>query len=96
MLRKKSDAIEQGWSFANSIECFAVGINSNPALIADNVIHMKLFLEDGAKGGRFAEVFFNIDMPEGIAALNEKDQDYRVDFVHWLSLSGDVNANPYQ
>ena len=79
ILKKKSDRIEQGWSFANSIQCFAVGINSNPALIADDVVHMKLFLEDGVENGRFAEVFFNVDMPEGLAALNEKDQDYRAD-----------------
>jgi len=95
MLGKKGNRIECGWNFANSIECFAVGINSNPALIADDVVHMKLFLEDGIEDGRYAEVFFNVDMPEGFAALNEKDQDYRADLVHWLSLPGDVDANPY-
>lgn len=95
ILRKESHRIERGWSFANSIECFAVGINSNPARIADDVVHMKLFLEDGVENGRFAEVFFNADISEGFAALNEKDQDYRADLVHWFSLPGNVNANPY-
>jgi hypothetical protein len=72
-----------------------VGINSNPALIADEVIHMKLFLEDGVENGRYAEVFFNVDMSEGFAALNDKDEEYRTDLIHWLSLPGDVVANPY-
>ncbi|WP_260923365.1 hypothetical protein [Novosphingobium sp. 9] len=95
ILKKKSDGIDQGWIFANSIECFAVGINSNPSLINNEVVHMKLFLEDGVENGRFAEVFFNVDMDQGFAALNEKDQEYRADLVHWLSLPGNVNANPY-
>ncbi len=95
ILGRKDSGIATTWKFASSIECFAVGINSNPALISDEVIHMKLFLEDGVENGRYAEVFFNVDMPEGSAALNEKDEDYRMDLVHWLSLPGNVVANPY-
>jgi hypothetical protein len=56
---------------------------------------MKLFLDDGMKDGRYAEVFLNVDMPQGFAALNEKDESYRTDLVHWLSLPGSVMANPY-
>jgi hypothetical protein len=95
ILGHKDGSIETTRKFASSIECFAVGINSNPALIADEVIHMKLFLEDGVENGRYAEVFFNVDMSEGFAALNEKDEEYRTDLIHWLSLPGDVVANPY-
>ncbi|MCJ2187281.1 hypothetical protein [Novosphingobium beihaiensis] len=91
----KSDTLAATWKFANRIECFAVGINSDPALITDDVVRLKLFLEDGIPNGRFAEIFFNIDMPQGFAALDEKDEEYRIDLVHWLSLPGQVNANPY-
>ena len=82
------------WKFADKIECLAVGIASNPALIADEVIHMKLFFDDGVENGRYAEVFFNVDLPRGLGFLNEKDNDYRTDLVHWLSLAGNVIANP--
>lgn len=44
IMRKKNNVIDQGRSFANSIECFSVGINSNPALIADDVIHIKFLM----------------------------------------------------
>lgn len=81
--------------FVKSIECFAVGINSDPSLVAEEPIHMKLFLDDGMEDGRYAEVFLNIDMPQGFSALNEKDEGYRKDLVHWLSLPGSVMANPY-
>lgn len=92
---KRDRDIATAWKFANSIECLAVGIDSNPALVADDVIRMKLFLDSGVENGRYAEVFFHVDMLEGIAALNEKDEDYRADLVHWLSLPGDVIANPF-
>lgn len=91
----KNDPLATTWKFANSIECLAVGIASNPALIADNVIRMKLFFDDGSENGSYAEVFFNVDMPAGIVTFNEKDEDYRADLVNWLSLTGDVKANPY-
>jgi hypothetical protein len=81
--------------FASSIECLAVVVDSDPSLVAKEPIHMKLFLDDGMDNGRYAEVFLNIDMPQGFAALNEKDEGYRSDLVHWLSLPGNVMANPY-
>ncbi|MFC3440615.1 hypothetical protein ACFOKF_05280 [Sphingobium rhizovicinum] len=81
--------------FASRVECFAVGINSDPSLVAKKPVHMKLFLEDGVENGRYAEVFLDIDMLQGFAALNEKDEGYRTDLVHWLSLPGNVMANPY-
>ncbi len=95
ILGRKDRDLEKAWKFASRIECFAVGINSNPALVADDVIRMKLFLDEGVENGRYGEVFFNVDMPEGFAALNEKDAEYRTDLVHWLSVPGNVIANPY-
>lgn len=85
--------IAKAWKFANSIQCLAVGLNSSPALLADSETRMKLFFDDGIENGRYAEVFFNVDLPEGIAALNEKDESYRTDLVHWFSVVGDVIAH---
>lgn len=92
---RSNDVLATTWKFAHSVECFAVGISSNPALVAEEPIWMKLFFDQGVENGRYAEVFFNVDMLEGFAALNEKDEEYRADLIHWLSLPGDVIANPY-
>jgi hypothetical protein len=56
---------------------------------------MKLFFDEGIENGRYAEIFLNIDLPEGYAALNEKDEEYREDLIHWLSRPDAVVANPY-
>ncbi len=94
-LRPKDRLLSKGWTFSNSIRCLAVGIASDPASIADDVVQMKLFFDDGIENGRYAEVFLNIDLPRGLCALNEKDESYRADLVHWFSRQGDVNANPF-
>ncbi|WP_298668922.1 hypothetical protein [uncultured Sphingomonas sp.] len=91
----KDSLLSAEWSLANSIECFAVGIASNPAAISSDFVRMKLFFDDGVENGRYAEIFLNIDMPQGFCALNEKDEGYRSDLVHWLSQPGDIIANPY-
>lgn len=87
--------LNKGWTFSKSVECLAVGIQSNPTLIADHPLHMKLFFDDGMENGHYAEVFLDIDLPQGFCGLNEKDEEYRPELVHWLSRPGDVNANPY-
>lgn len=94
-LRSRDTLLMSGWTFSQSIECLAVGIESNPALIADQVVHMKLFFDDGMENGHYAEVFFDIDLPRGLCALNEKDKEYRTEVIHWLSLPGHVKANPH-
>lgn len=96
LLRRSDALLSTGWVFPHSINCFAVGIQSNPALIADEVVHIKLFFDDGVENGHYAEVFFDIDLPRGFCALNEKDEEYRPELIHWLSRSGSVNANPYE
>jgi hypothetical protein len=84
------------WTFVSEIECLAVGIQSDPARLSDDVIHMKLFMDDGQESGRYAEIFLNVDLPGGYLAVNEKDEEYRTDLVHWLSQQGPVNANPHE
>lgn len=73
-----------------------MGIQTDPALIADHPVHMKLFFDDGEEDGHYAEVFLHIDLPQGLCGLNEKDQEYRPDLIHWLSMPGIVNANPHR
>jgi hypothetical protein len=85
----------QPWRFVREIQCLAVGINSDPSLLGDEPIDMKLFFDENREGGRYAEVFLNVDLQRGCVWLNEKDEEYRSDLVHWLSLTGPVNANPY-
>ena len=92
----KEDSATTARRFADTIHCLAVGIASNPATLEGESIHMKLFFDDGLENGRYAEIFFNVDLRAGIAALNEKDEDYRSDLLHWLSLPGDVVANPFE
>ena len=87
--------LSTGWAFSQTIDCFAVGIQSNPALIADNAMHMKLFFDDGLESGHYAEVFLDVDLPQGFGALNEKDEEYRAELIQWFSRPGHVNANPY-
>jgi hypothetical protein len=89
---RDEDALETSWKFANHIECLAVGIKSNPAKIAEEPVRIKLFFEDSDENGPYAEVFLNIDMPSKLAELNEKDEGYRTDLIHWLSRQGNVNA----
>lgn len=92
---RKNSGPAMPWRFADTIECLAVGLASDPAMIADAVVQMKLFFDEGIEDGHYAEVFFNVDMPKGFGALNEKDEAYRADLVHWFSLPGNVRADPY-
>ena len=83
------------FKFAERINCLTVGIESDPSHLVDGPVHMKLFFDEGVEDGHYAELFFNVDLPGGYVALNEKDESYRLDLIHWLSLPGLVNANPY-
>ncbi|MBX7495147.1 hypothetical protein K3172_04660 [Qipengyuania sp. 6B39] len=95
LFRRDDKLLAQGWTFPQTINCLAVGIESNPALIADEAVRMKLFFDDGLENGHYAEVFLEIDLPRGLGALNEKDEEYRDELIHWLSRPGNVDANPY-
>lgn len=95
LFRSEDTLLASGWRFSQTINCFAVGIQSNPALIADRAVRMKLFFDDGFENGHYAEVFLDIDLPRGLGALNEKDEEYRDELIYWLSRAGKVNANPY-
>lgn len=91
----RDSLLSVGWTFPESVNCLAVGIQSNPALIADYPVHMKLFFDDGVEDGHYAEIFLDIDLPQGFGGLNEKDEEYRPELIHWLSMPGIVIANPH-
>ncbi len=86
ILNRSKDSSVPKWTFAESIECQTVCLASDPSAIADKPVRMKLFFENVDKNGRYAEVFLILDMAKGVAYLDEKDEDYRADLIHWLSL----------
>ncbi|OJU16465.1 MAG: hypothetical protein BGN95_05640 [Sphingomonas sp. 66-10] len=73
------------WFFVDAIDCVCVGIQSDPARIAEEPQHLKIFFTDGTEDDRYAEIFLDIDLPNGTAGLNEKDTTYRPKLVHWLA-----------
>lgn len=93
--QSRDSLLRKGWIFPQRVNCLGVGIHSDPALIADHPVHMKLFFDDGDEDGHYAEVFLDVDLPQGLCGLNEKDEEYRPDLIHWLSMPGIVNANPH-
>ena len=93
--QSRDSLLSKGWIFPQRINCLGVGIQSDPTLIADHPVHMKLFFDDGEEDGHYAEVFLDVDLPQGLCGLNEKDEEYRPALIHWLSLPGIVNANPH-
>ena len=92
LFRPDDILLGMGWAFSQTIDCLAVGIQSNPALIADHSVHLKLFFDDGLENGHYAEVFLDVDLSRGICGLNEKDEEYRADLIHWFSRPGHVSA----
>jgi hypothetical protein len=81
--------------FVTEVRCLAVGIASDPRSLEDASVHLKLFFDDSHENGRYAEIFVEVNLPAGFLMLNEKDEEYRTDLIHWLSLAGPVNANPH-
>jgi hypothetical protein len=81
--------------FVSDIDCLCVGIASDPRTIEAGPIHMKMFFDDGVENGRYAEVFLDVDLLSGFVMMNEKDEEYRADLVHWLSGLAGKNANPH-
>lgn len=93
-LRALFQKAPNGRSFVDQIDCLAVGIASDPRNVESEPVHLKLFFDDGIENGRYAEVFLDVDLPSGFLMLNEKDEEYRRDLTYWLSLPGQVSANP--
>lgn len=90
----KSDALLTTWrkyfnlpgthEFSSEIECHAVALEGDPRRIRREVVRTKLFFDNG-DSDEYAELFCNIDLAQGFAALNEKDPEYRARLLAWCS-----------
>lgn len=94
-LKRDDNRLPTALAFPKSITCLAVAIASNPTDIAKEPVRMKLFFDDGMENSDYAEVFLNIDMVQGLAALNEKSEEYRDGLMRWFSRKGAVHAAPH-
>lgn len=47
--------LPSGWVFPDSITCLALGLESNPARIADESVRLQLFFDDGIENAKYAE-----------------------------------------
>lgn len=70
--------------FVDSILCQAVALQGDPTKLKDGAVRMKLFFDNG-NPEEYAELFYNLDVSAGYAALNEKDPEYREPLVKWVS-----------
>lgn len=57
----------------------------NAVNLSEDSSKLKLFFDDTSELGAYCEVFLNIDPTLKTASLNEKDQDYRPNFVRAFS-----------
>jgi hypothetical protein len=70
----------------SSIPVQIVGLDSDPSKVTERGAKMKLFFHsDSEDEGRYAEVFTNIDVEQGILEFHEKDNEYRAPLVRALS-----------
>lgn len=68
-----------------SIQVQVVGLDSDPSKAKDQGAKMKLFFHsDSEDEGRYAEVFTNINIEEGLLEFHEKDNEYRAPLVRAL------------
>lgn len=71
--------------FPVDVGCQAVALEGNPTDLHAGPLRTKLFFDDGESEARYAELYFNVDLESGYAALNEKDPEYREPLIGWLS-----------
>jgi hypothetical protein len=74
------------WFFVYAIDCVCAGIQVDPVRIEQEALRLKLFFTTEAEDDHYAEIFLDIDLPNGTAGLNEKDTAYRADLLHWLAV----------
>ena len=84
-----------------TVECLAVALEDGFPDPTGRLIHYKLFFEDRTEGvdadgltspERYAELYFNIDLPRRRTYLKEKDTDYRLPLLKFLA--GELRSVP--
>jgi hypothetical protein len=82
-----------GSSAVAMLKCLTVLIGEEARDLEDHKLHMKVFFDpdlligpkdDGDRSDMYAELFFNLDMPNRRVELREKDPEYRQPLVGWL------------
>jgi hypothetical protein len=66
------------------IQAEAVGLNSDPRMIRQQPVAMKLFFHSDNEE-RYAEVFLNIDLAGKVVQFHEKDPEYRAHLIRALT-----------
>jgi hypothetical protein len=66
------------------IHAEAVGLNSDPRMIRQQPVAMKLFFHSNNEE-RYAEVFLNIDLAGKVVQFHEKDPEYRANLIRALT-----------
>jgi hypothetical protein len=70
----------------HEIEVSAVGLLTDPRLLDEQPVRMKLFFNADPEGRPdYAEAFLNVAVPEGTIQFHEKDHDYRGALIRALS-----------
>ena len=70
------------------IECGA--LSGNPGNIANEPVHFKGFLNAHSKTDYYAEIYLNFDIKLAKVEINEKDSEYRENFISSLAQQHSV------
>jgi hypothetical protein len=80
------DFPHSGLNAAGKIECLAVMIGGDPRSIDKTKINSKLFFDPHTEQvEQYGELFFNFDIKARKVWLKEKDPEYRLPVVRWLT-----------
>ena len=80
------DFPRSGLNAAGKIECLAVMIGGDPKSIDKTKINSKLFFDPHTEQvEQYGELFFNFDIKARKVWLKEKDPEYRLPVVRWLT-----------
>lgn len=63
--------------FRERSEVTAFALSGDPRKLKTNYVKFKIFHDDKDERGEYFELYLHINIPGGIIALNEKDQEYR-------------------
>jgi hypothetical protein len=83
--RYQLDATSGSASMLPRIQVQVVGLDSDPSKASGQGAKMKLFFHSESEDeGRYAEVFTNINIEEGVLEFHEKDNEYRAPLIRAL------------
>lgn len=63
--------------FRNRAEVTAFALSGDPRKLKTDYVKFKIFHDDQDERGEYFELYLHVNIPGGVVALNEKDQEYR-------------------